>query len=362
MQKHDRLRVVTTRHLAPDTEAISTCADLLASGELVVVPTETVYGLAANAFDERAVAGIFEAKGRPQDNPVIVHIAGVSQLDKVAVDIDGASLALARQFWPGPLTIVLRKAAAIAPSVSAGLPTVGVRVPAHEACLRVLEMAGLPLAAPSANRSGRPSPTNFAMAVAEMEGRVAAILDGGPCEFGLESTIVSALDGSLRILRPGAIGPGHLRRTLDAAGFGDMQILVGGEQRAPGTRHPHYRPAAEVRLYESAAELESALAGMAKERRGPVGIMVPLGEVRDDFSRIRAALQRGPETGVYESPDLAAYARNLYSDLVRHEAVSSAPVFMYLPPEKAGSGSADPQLEALRVALRDRILRAAGRL
>ena len=172
------------------TEDFARAAALIRDGQLVAFPTETVYGLGANGLDAAACARIYEAKGRPSDNPLILHIADLSMLDEAAEEVPPAAAHLLTTFAPGPITVIVPKAAHIPPLVTGGLSTVGVRCPAHDVARRLIRAAGVPIAAPSANISGRPSPTTAAMAAADMTGRIPLILDGGSCTWGVESTIV----------------------------------------------------------------------------------------------------------------------------------------------------------------------------
>ncbi len=227
---------------------------IIAAGGLVVIPTETVYGLAASAVDRRAVASIFSAKGRPADNPLIVHLASRSE----AIDVVPSRLGLARAvleaFAPGPITVVVPAPAWVTPEVCAGLDTVALRVPEHELAREIIAAAGVPVAAPSANRSGRPSPTTPEMAHTEMHGRVDAIVDGGACTIGIESTVVDASSGDgLRILRPGRVTADELRRTLGCrVTEGDAHIADAERARSPGVRYRHYRPDVPVVLFDRA--------------------------------------------------------------------------------------------------------------
>ncbi len=185
--------------------AIQTAAAILQNGGLVGIPTETVYGLAANALDGAAVAKIFAAKGRPMDNPLIVHISHFEQIYDLVREVPEAAKKLAEQFWPGPLTIILPKSARIPDEVSAGLDTVAVRFPSHPVARAVIDAAGVPLAAPSGNLSGHPSPTTAVHVMNDMDGRIEAVLDGGPCSVGVESTVVTLAEQPPRLLRPGGI-------------------------------------------------------------------------------------------------------------------------------------------------------------
>jgi L-threonylcarbamoyladenylate synthase len=216
----------------------------LNAGGLVILPTETVYGLAADAADPLAVARVFEAKGRPRFNPLIAHVADLEAAQRIAI-LDDRALKLAEAFWPGPLTLVapLRDPSAVCDLARAGLDTVAIRVPGHPLACAVLTAFGRPLVAPSANRSGRPSPTTYADAVEETGDKAAAALDGGPCHVGLESTVVSVLDGPLRLLRPGAV-----TRVQIEALIGPLAEAEADAKRSPGRLALHYAPDAPVRL------------------------------------------------------------------------------------------------------------------
>ncbi len=224
-------------------------ARILRSGGLVGIPTETVYGLGANGLDPLAVRSIFLAKGRPQDNPLILHIPDPSWLELYCRDIPEAAWRLARRFWPGPLTMVLRRDPAVPDEVTAGLDTVGMRCPAHELCRAVIEAAGVPVAAPSGNTSGRPSPTSVADMLEDMNGKINAILDGGSCQVGVESTIIDMTAATPRLLRPGGVPLEELRAVLGEVEL-DPAILrpmeEGEKPLAPGMKYRHYAPKAPV--------------------------------------------------------------------------------------------------------------------
>ena len=222
-----------------DNGALRQAGALLRAGEVVGMPTETVYGLAANALDGAAVAKIFLAKGRPQDNPLIVHIADKEQLSTLARMVPESARKLADAFWPGPLTIILPKAACIPDEVSAGLDTVGIRLPSHPVARALIREAGVPLAAPSANLSGRPSTTTSGHVMDDLGGRIPAIVEGGPCAVGVESTVVSLAGDVPRLLRPGG-GSVEVDRAL--------REKIGDEVRvsAPGMKYRHYAPKAPV--------------------------------------------------------------------------------------------------------------------
>lgn len=232
-----------------EDEGVLRAAKILQSGGLVAIPTETVYGLAANAFDETAVSRIFEAKGRPQDNPLIVHIARPADWEPLVTAIPEPAQRLAERFWPGPLTVILPKSGRIPPAVSAGLDTVAVRCPSHPAARAVIQASGLPLAAPSANTSGRPSPTCAAHVLHDLSGKIDAVLDGGECGVGLESTVVSLCGGVPRLLRPGGITAEQLREVLGEVDI-DPAVLFrlqeGQKALSPGMKYKHYSPRSRV--------------------------------------------------------------------------------------------------------------------
>lgn len=255
-------------------EGIALGGRILREGGLVAFPTETVYGLGANALDGEAVRSIFAAKGRPSDNPLIAHVAEVEEAFALA-QVDGRAEALLRLFWPGPLTVVLPKKPVCPDALTAGLPTVAIRMPSHEGARALIRSAGVPVAAPSANLSGRPSPTNARHVYEDMGGRIPLILDGGSCEWGLESTVLS-LAGPPTILRPGAITPEQLSAVLGGVELAPsiLSPLGEGEQAAsPGMKYKHYSPKAEVciadgegrALPEAACEAYDTLAQMGKK-------------------------------------------------------------------------------------------------
>ena len=227
-----------------DAASIKEAGRLLREGQLVVFPTETVYGLGANALDPAAVQRIFEAKGRPGDNPLIVHVASAEAAKRLVKEWTPMADRLARAFWPGPLTLVLKRSPKVPDAVTAGLDSVALRVPAHPVAQQVLRAAGVPVAAPSANASGRPSPTLAQHAEADLGDKVKLYLDGGPTQVGVESTVVSLVGPKPVILRVGAVPREALSKLVMDWGTVDANDPA----RSPGMRHRHYAPAAKVRL------------------------------------------------------------------------------------------------------------------
>jgi L-threonylcarbamoyladenylate synthase len=289
-----------TERLAADAAGIARAAAILRAGGLVAFPTETVYGLGGDARSDMAAARIFEAKGRPRFNPLIVHVASVEEARRIARFTPDAER-LAGAFWPGPLTLVLPLAAeaGIAPLVTAGLPTVAVRVPAHPLARELLAASGGPVAAPSANPSGKLSPTRAEDVLAGLDGRIAAVLDGGACPVGVESTIVG-LDGPARLLRPGGLPAETIEDCLGAA-----LLPPGGAVAAPGMLASHYAPDAVVRLGATERRPGEALLGF-----GPVAgdlNLSPGGDLTEAaanlFHHLRALDRAGGRIAVAPIPD-----------------------------------------------------------
>ncbi len=242
---------------AGDASAVALAAEILKNGGLVAIPTETVYGLGANGLDEAAVAQIFEAKGRPGDNPLILHIAGAQDMERYCHSIPQSAYDLANAFWPGPLTMVLPARDHVPKRTTGGLSTVALRCPEHPAALAVIRASGVPIAAPSANLSGKPSTTTAEHVYHDHAGKIPLILDGGPCRVGVESTIVDLTGERPRLLRPGGIGPEALLSVL-----GDLVVdkavtaEIGKDEvvKAPGMKYRHYAPQEPVVIVAGSRE------------------------------------------------------------------------------------------------------------
>ncbi|HQZ32998.1 MAG TPA: L-threonylcarbamoyladenylate synthase [Ilumatobacteraceae bacterium] len=295
--------------------SIERALEILRNGGLVAIPTETVYGLAGDASNDAAVRRIFEAKGRPADHPLIVHVATPDQLDDWAATVPPAAAVLAGTCWPGPLTLLVPKAAHVLSVVTGGRETVGIRVPAHPLTTELLTRFGGGLAAPSANRFGKVSPTTAAHVVADLGNRVDYVLDGGACPIGVESTIVDCTTTPPQILRPGGIGSEEISALLDGA-----VTDAAGPSRAPGMLASHYAPTAQVLLVDTAAQ---------------------------------AAVVAAHTSGAWildRSDDLAAYAHSLYAELRSADERGVAVIVAVMPPA-AGLGH----------AIRDRLSKAAAR-
>ena len=256
----------------PETqrEEVAQAAAILREGGLLGIPTETVYGLGANGLNTDAVNRIFLAKGRPQDNPLILHIPGPRWLSRYCRNVPPAAYELAERFWPGPLTMILRRRANVPNAVTAGLDTVGVRCPDHPVTLAIIREAGVPVAAPSGNLSGRPSPTCARHMAEDMDGRIDGIVDGGPCQVGVESTILDLTTPIPRLLRPGGLPLEALEEVLGEVAVDKAvtaPLSAGEKPRAPGMKYRHYAPKAPVTVVNGESglqEVDNAVANFSK--------------------------------------------------------------------------------------------------
>ena len=347
-------RVIQVDALTPDPAAVAEAATAIREGRLVAFPTETVYGLGANAFDREAVGRIFVAKGRPATDPLIVHMAHIGQLSLCASHVPAGARRLALALWAGPLTLVLPKTPAIPDIVTAGLPSVAVRVPAHRVARALLEMAGVPVAAPSANRFSRPSPTTAAHVLTDLDGRIDLVLDAGPTDIGVESTIVDFTVEPPVLRRPGGIALEQVRALVP-----EVELAVGSgsqglAQLAPGQLLRHYAPAVPLTLYEGVPARVTALvasdARMAVARGDSVGILAPEEDLLQLAPEIAglASVGRVVTRAYGARRDPARAARVLFSAL-RELDESGVTVILATAIGQEGIG----------LAIRDRLIRAA---
>lgn len=316
----------------PDDEAIDVASDVIGRGGLVAFPTETVYGLGADALNSEAVKRIFDAKGRPATNPLIVHVASIDRARGLAADWPDAAQRLARAFWPGPLTMVVRRSPQVPDEVCAGLDTVALRMPAHPVARALIETSGCPLAAPSANRYTELSPTTAEHVRRGLGRRVDLILDGGPTSVGLESTLVSVVQTPITLLRPGMIDRRQLSAVVPTEAFEPRVVEEKATRQSPGLSERHYSPDTSLRAVE-ATEFASLVDGPEKTQRVVVGI----GD--GDGSQTDHQLPAEPD----------AYARQLYALLHELDRRSVDEIVVEMPPST-------PQWEAIR----DRLRRAAS--
>ena len=321
---------------AGSPEAVQLAARLFAQGELVAFPTETVYGLGANALDPKAVLSIFAAKGRPADNPLIVHIWNREQLDGLCSIPEGTE-ALMDAFWPGPLTMLFPRTEKIPDEVTAGLPTVAIRMPSMPCTRMLLQACGLPIAAPSANRSGRPSPTTAAHVMEDMNGRIPLILDGGECQVGLESTVLDLTRGQPTILRPGGITKEMVEAVLktEVALAGSILRPLQPNEKAlsPGMRYKHYAPKGNVTLVEGETQaVLRALREKCLEDRGN-----GLRSCVLCFTEHAAALADCDPHDIGSEHDQAQVAHRLFDTLRKLDQEGMETIYSeVLPPEGVG--------------------------
>jgi L-threonylcarbamoyladenylate synthase len=329
----------------PDIRVLSQAAGILRGGGLVAFPTETVYGLGANGLDPGAVAGIFAAKGRPSDNPLILHIADSHEVTKLAACVPANAKALMAKFWPGPLTLVLDRTKAVPDIVTGGLDSVAIRLPASKVARELIRMAGVPLAAPSANTSGRPSPTTAQDVLADLAGKIEMVIDAGSSDIGVESTVVDCTTPVPTLLRPGGV---TLEMLLDTLGEVEVDPALASEgfvPKAPGMKYTHYAPAAQMVLYEG----EPALVAVALEQEAIMALQdKQVGAVVS--AETAAKLPAEVVAAVYGSRNAAGeVAANLYNAL---RLFDSQPVDIILAEGIEESG--------LGLAVMNRLRKAAG--
>ena len=321
-------------------------AAILREGGLVGIPTETVYGLGANGLDGEAVGRIFEAKGRPQDNPLILHIPDVSWLERYCKDIPLTAYQLAQAYWPGPMTMILYHKDVVPEAVTAGLDTVGMRCPAHKLCRDIIAAAGVPVAAPSGNTSGKPSPTTAQHMLEDMDGKIDAIVDGGPCAVGVESTIIDLTCEPPRLLRPGGITLEQLRAVLGEVDVDPAvtRLMGAGEKpRAPGMKYRHYAPKAPVTVVTGDPKRSARyIADHAQPEDGIICFdeFLPLFTGR---SQARPVMDLGP------AGDKEEQARHIF-DALRSFDHTAVPAIWAQCPDSTGIG----------LAIANRLNKAAG--
>lgn len=327
--------------LKDDESGLLQAAEFIKKGKLVGMPTETVYGLAADASDEKAVSKIFEAKGRPSDNPLIVHLSDFSEAEKYTSYIPELAYRIAEKFCPGAITLVLPKNDRIPYITSGGLDTVGIRIPLHKSARRLIELSGKPVAAPSANTSGYPSPTTAHHVMCDMKGRISAVVDGGQSQFGVESTVISFDDeNTVRILRPGFITKEDLLTVCENVII-DPAVLEGVKEgdivSSPGMKYKHYSPSADIILVEG--DVQKFIEFAEKNQGNNVYFLI----FNDDLQNITL------ENCIPYGSDSIEQAHLIFSKLRELDEMNAERVFVRVP-EKNGVG----------LAVYNRLIRAAG--
>jgi len=339
-----RTRVLRVDPLSPDVDAIEEAVKVLRGGGLVAFPTETVYGLGADAFNVKAVLRVFEVKMRPPDNPLIVHVSGIHMLDEVATEVPEEVLRVLEIAWPGPLTVVLRRSSKLPSVVSGGLDTVAVRAPAHPVALKLIESFGRPVVAPSANLSGKPSPTTAEHVLEDLGGRVDLALDSGETFFGVESTVVDVLRDPPRVLRPGPIGPEELERLfgrpVEVPDYARGLELYSGAPPSPGLKYRHYAPEKKLVLVERGSCSDREYLDCLKElvtQLASVGVaLVASSETAEELGRIPGVemIVLGSRRNLYE------VAKNLYTSLRELDRLTEASLGVAESFEERGIGLA----------------------
>lgn len=326
-----------TQRLTTDKSGIIKACEILKDGGIVAIPTETVYGLAASAYNPNAISKIFKAKGRPQDNPLIVHISNIEVLKEIAKDIPKNVYILAQKFWPGPLTMVLNKTDNIPPCVSAGLSTVAVRMPSNPIAQEVISVSGLPLAAPSANLSGSPSPTTANHVLNDLDGKIDAVIMGEDCNVGVESTVISLTGEHPVLLRPGGVTLEELREilpdiTVDKAVLSELKS--GEKASSPGMKYKHYAPKTETFLVEG-----DSFAEFVNTKENAVAVCFLEESENIKIPKIVYGSGATPES----------LAQNIFATLREVDSMGANAVYIHAP-EKSGIG----------LAVYNRLIRAAA--
>ena len=332
-----------------DAEGVRRAAELLRQGGLVAIPTETVYGLAADACNAEAVRAVYTAKGRPSDNPMIVHIADREMLPELVASAPPAAALLADAFWPGPLTMVLPRSQRVPLTTTGGLESVAVRMPSHPVARAVIRAAGVPLAAPSANRSGSPSPTTYRHCIDDLWGLVDAVVESDDCAVGVESTVVSMLGEVPQILRPGAVTPEDIRRVCGGVTVADAVLHLLPQDAAapsPGMKYKHYAPAAALTLVAGSQSDYAAYVNRLYGERCRAGEDGGFYAMCFDED---VSLLQAPTISYGAAYDYASQAQNLFDVLRQLDKLEAAEVCVHAPePEEIG------------LAVYNRLLRAAA--
>ena len=331
-----------TQILKANEKSIELAAKLLCDGEVVAVPTETVYGLAGDCRKSEVVKKIFVAKGRPQDNPLIVHIANMNMLDGIVSNIPNDAKILAKNFWPGPLTIIMPKGNIVCNETCAGLDSVGVRMPKNDVARKIIEISGIPFAAPSANLSGKPSPTNAQDVFEDMNGRIPLIIDDGTSNAGVESTVVSVLEDTPIILRPGVVTKEMIEEVLHKEVKIAKEVLEGvkdeSKVRSPGMKYKHYAPNADITIIKG--NIDKFTSYVETHKNNNTVVLCFDGE--ENLFSVKA-ISYGKET------EPKSQAKNLFSSLRKLDTIHAKTVFARCP-----------KTTGVSLAVYNRLIRSAG--
>ncbi len=349
-----KTRVIRVDPAEPDPRAVEEAAAVIRGGGLVAFPTETVYGLGANALDPEAVAGIFRAKGRPADNPVIVHVSRPEMLEPLVTSVPPSAEKLIFRFWPGPLTLLFPKSPAVPDIVTAGLPRVAIRMPDHPAAHLLIDAAQIPVAAPSANVSGKPSPTSASDVLEDLDGKIDVVLDGGPCEIGVESTVLDLFGNVPRVLRPGGIAKEEIEEALGVSvEVVSTEVHLEGAPPSPGMKYRHYAPNAEMYLLTGRPEEQRDMAVRRAEeilKNGQSVAVLSSSEnvpsylgLKDKFPGLFHVLELGPRS------DPAKIASKLFASIRRADKLGVS-VILSESFDEAGLG----------LAIANRLKKASG--
>lgn len=324
----------------PDFEALKTAASALAGGSLVAIPTETVYGLGANAFIPKSVNEIFKVKGRPQDNPLIVHIDNLDMLSSVVSEVPKRAIPVMEKFWPGPLTLIMKKNPLLPSEVTAGLDTVAVRMPSSKVARLFITLAGVPVVAPSANISGRPSPTKYEHVLEDFDGKIPYIIDGGASEIGLESTVLDLTSDTPVILRPGGVSYEELKEVLGHVKYDEGLINESVKPKSPGMKYKHYAPKAEMFIFEgesASKKIEEMLSQLNAEGK-KTGVITMSGRKFDSCHVLNLSCEP------------YAYAAGMFDALRQFDALGVQVILAETFKETDG----------LKAAIKNRIYKSAG--
>lgn len=342
-------KIVVLKDIAVQADEIAMAGNILRSGGLVAFPTETVYGLGANGLDAQASAGIYDAKGRPSDNPLILHIADRAMLDMIAAEVPEMAEKLLAAFCPGPITLIMKRQAVVPLRITGGLDTVGIRMPDNDIARALIRSAGVPIAAPSANISGRPSPTTAQAVYRDMQGRIPLILDGGPCRFGVESTIVDCTGEVAVVLRPGAITLEMLQEVLGQVRLDPALVGADTVPRAPGMKYTHYAPKAPLTLLEGEPDKMAAALRQQLCSLQAAGHIVGVIASQEAAASLMDILPQELLCVYGQQGDLRAIAANLYEAL---RSFDSKPADMLLAEGTSDAG--------LGLAVMNRLHKASG--